>query len=103
MITLTLVISILSLITAIIVALVMYIKLKSIYINLFNLSKGLDVLFLNQDKIIELTKLKSFIQLTNEEEREVRTQVVKEKQNFGNRTKDKESVRPSEPDTDSEG
>ena len=70
----------------------MYIKLKSIYINLFNLSKGLDVLFTNQDKIIELTKLKSFIQLTNEEGREVKTQLSREKEIFGKKPS-KESVR----------
>lgn len=76
----------------------MYIKLKSIYLNLFNLSKGMDVLFSNQDKIIELTKLKSFIQLTNEEEREVRIQVSKEKEIFGKKQSEK-SIRPSESDT----
>jgi hypothetical protein len=103
MITLSLIISVLSLVTTITVAVVVYVKLKSIYINLFNLSKGLDVLFSNQDKIIELTKIKSFIQLTNEEEREVRNQVSKEKQVFGKREKDEEPVRSSEPDTDNEG
>lgn len=97
-----LVISILSLVISILVSIVMYIKLKSIYINLFNLSKGLDVLFANQDKIIELTKLKSFIQLTNEEGQEVRTQVSKEKEIFGKKSA-KGAVRPSEPDTDDEG
>ncbi len=98
-----LVISILSVVLSLLVAIVVYIKLKSIYINLFNLSRGLDVLFANQDKIIELTKLKSFIQLTNEEGRELRTQVSKEKEIFGKkRAKGEGSARPSESDTDDE-
>jgi hypothetical protein len=96
-----LVISILSVVLSLLVAIVVYIKLKSIYINLFNLSRGLDVLFANQDKIIELTKLKSFIQLTNEEGQEVRTQVTKEKEVFGKRPT-KGIVRPSKSDTDNE-
>lgn len=79
----------------------MYVKLKSIYINLFNLSKGLDVLFENQNKIIELTKIKSFVQLTNEEEREVRNQITKEKQVFGGKRTER-VVRSSEPNTDDE-
>ena len=99
MTTLTLVISILSLVVSLLVSAVSYIKFKSIYLNLFNLSKGLDVLFANQDKIIELTKLKSFIQLTNEEEREVRTQISKEKEIFGKKPT-KGVVRPFESDTD---
>lgn len=98
---LALVISILSLLISTLVSIVVYIKLKSIYINLFNLSKGLDVLFTNQDKIIELTKLKSFIQLTNEEGREVKTQLSREKEIFGKKHS-KESVRSSESDTDDE-
>lgn len=79
----------------------MYVKLKSIYINLFNLSKGLDVLFENQNKIIELTRIKSFVQLTNEEEREVRNEIAKEKQVFGGKRTER-AVRPFEPNTDGE-
>jgi hypothetical protein len=95
----SLIVSIISLITSILVSLVLYFKLKSIYINLFNLSKGLDVIFSNQDKIIELTKLKSFIQLTNEEEQEVRFQINKEKQIFGKKGRE-ESIRSPESNSD---
>lgn len=99
----SLVISSLALIVSLLVAIIVYIKLKSIYINLYNLSKGMDVLFANQDKIIELTKLKSFIQLTNEEGKEVRTQVAREKEIFGKkRTEGEGAVRSPEPDTDDE-
>lgn len=96
---LALVFSILSLVATVVVAVVVHIKLKSIYINLFELSKGLDVLWENQQKIIELTKIKSFIQLTNEEERELRFQVAKEKEVFGKK-RSEGVVRSSEPNTD---
>lgn len=93
-----LVISIIALVMSFLVATVVYIKLKSIYINLYNLSKGLDILFANQDKILELTRLKTFVQLTTEEELNVREEIKKEKPTFANQSK--ESIRSSESDKD---
>lgn len=94
----TLSIALISLVANVILSVVLYIKLKSIYINLYNLSKGLDVLFENEKKILELTKVKSFVELVHEEEKSIRQEISKSKQT----TKDKsveESIRPSESDS----
>jgi predicted PurR-regulated permease PerM len=79
MILVALTISILSLLLSIIVAWVVSVKIKSVYINLYNMSKGLDTLWENEKKIIELTKIKGFVQLTNEEEQKVRKEVSEER------------------------
>jgi hypothetical protein len=89
----SLVISIISLTTSILVSIILYIKLKSVYINLYNLSKGLDILFENQKKILELTKVKGFVQLINEENRNIKQEVEQEKSKVGDK-KVKGSIRP---------
>lgn len=38
----------------------------------------MDVLYTNQDKILELTKIKGYVQLVNEEERNIKKEIVKE-------------------------
>ncbi len=82
----------------VVLATVCYIKIKSIYLNLFNLSKGLDILWENQQKILELTKVKGFVQLTHEEERSLKKEIGEE---VASRNKKVEGVvRPPGRDTD---
>jgi hypothetical protein len=96
-----LLISIVALIVSLLVALVTYIKLKSVYVNLWNLSKGMDVLFENEKKILELTKIKGFVQLTNEEEQSVLKEVTEERSKL-NGVK-KRVVRSPDGDKNNEG
>lgn len=63
------------------------------------MSKGLDILWSNQTKIIELTKIKGFVQLTNEEEQKVRKEISEEREKLGVK---KGSVRPPEFDPDNQ-
>lgn len=56
-----------------------YKKVKSIYVNLHLLSKGLDVLYENQNKILELTNVKGFVQLVNTEAKVVKDEIETEK------------------------
>lgn len=74
---------------------IQYFKIKSLYVNLYKLSKGLDTLFSNQEKILELTKLKTFVQLTTEEEKNVKREIDKEKEIL-RRKETEDIVRPSE-------
>jgi hypothetical protein len=74
---------------------IQYFKIKSLYVNLYKLSKGLDILFSNQEKILELTKLKTFVQLTTEEEKNVKREIDKEKEIL-RRKETEDIVRPSE-------
>jgi 5-bromo-4-chloroindolyl phosphate hydrolysis protein len=93
MILVALIISILSLLLSILVAWVVAVKIKSVYLNLYNMSKGLDTLWENQKKIIELTKIKGFVQLTNEEEQKVRKEISEEREKL--KGIKKEPVQPS--------
>jgi hypothetical protein len=91
--------SIFSLMVSMLTAVVCYIKFKSVWINFYNISKGLDTLYSNDSKIIELTKIKGFVQLVNEEEQTVRKEIVEERTKLG-RKKDTGSLRPSDSDPD---
>jgi len=64
------------------------------------MSKGLDTLWENQKKIIELTKIKGFVQLTNEEEQKVRKEVSEERKKLTDLKKG--TVRPPEFDPDNQ-
>jgi hypothetical protein len=72
---------------------------QSVFINIFELSKGLDVLYANQEKIMELTKIKGFIQLTNEDYKNISQEIKVEKSSDGNK-KTKEPVRPPDGNSD---
>ena len=92
-----------SLTVSLLVAIIVYIKLKSIYINLFNLSKGLDILWANQEKILELTKIKGYVQLVHEEEPVVRKEIVEERTKLQGFKKTEGVVRPPNSDSNNEG
>lgn len=96
------IISSIALILSVFMTIIGLIKYKSILVNIYNLSKGMDVLYTNQEKILELTKVKGFVQLINEEEREIRKEIKTEK-SFTGSEKTQESVRPPDSDTDNEG
>ncbi len=84
--------SVISVLASIITIWVVTIKMKGFYINLYNMSKGLDILWGNQQKIIELTKIKGFIQLTNEEEQNVRKEISEERHKALGRSKKTEKL-----------
>lgn len=56
------------------------IRIKNVTIALYKLSKSLDVLYSNDEKILELTKLKSFVELVSEEETNVKHELDREKE-----------------------
>lgn len=60
----------------------------------------MDTLYNNQSKILELTKLKTFVELTTEESKNVKTVIDKEKTIRKRNLKD--VVRSSESDTNDE-
>jgi hypothetical protein len=91
-----LIISIIALIVSLLVAWIVYVKIKSVYLNLYNMSKGLDVLWENQQKIVELTKIKGFVQLTNEELEVVHKEVTEERTKLPNKVSG--IIRPSNGD-----
>ena len=79
-------------------------KLKTtLLVNLYEMSKGLDVLWANQQKIVELTKIKGFVQLTNEEEQTVRKEVTEERTKLQGIKKVTGTVRPPESNTNDKG
>jgi len=93
LITIIVIISLISFLTSIVLCFILYFKLKSVYINLYRLSKGLDTLWENQQKILELTNIKNFVQLVNEEEPSVRKNIYEERTRVNEFKKTKESVR----------
>lgn len=56
------------------------IRIKNVTIALYKLSRSLDVLYANDEKILELTKLKSFVELVSEEEINVKHELDREKE-----------------------
>lgn len=60
-----------------------YQKYISVNINLYNLSHGLDVLYSNQTKILELTNLKNYVQLVNDENRNIKKEINIEREKSG--------------------
>jgi hypothetical protein len=93
-------------ITAIVLSIAVYVwaltQFKRVSVSLVQLVKAMDVLYSNQDKILELTKIKSFVQLVNEEDRNIKQEIGKEKTYIGSK-KTEESIRPSNGNQDNKG
>jgi hypothetical protein len=76
-----LIISIIALAVSLITAFIVY-KLKTtVLVNMYNMSKGLDVLWENQQKIVELTKIKGFVSLVSAEQDKIHKEIQAEKTN----------------------
>jgi hypothetical protein len=75
----SLIISCVSLAAVILLFTIGYIKYNSILINLYSMSKGLDTLFSNQEKTLELAKIKSFVKHVHEEETRIKQEIDQEK------------------------
>ncbi len=78
-----------------IISVFIWIKYHSLLINIFELSKGMDMLYSNQEKLLELTKVKGFIKLVNEEmtkEKDEFEKILKERNEFNKTLKDKKEI-----------
>jgi len=80
----------LNLVLIILVFLYSYKNNKQTLINLYQFSKALDTIYANQDKILELTKIKSFVELVSDEEVNIKSQIKHEKEKANSRQDTKE-------------
>ena len=77
------ILSITSIILSILTLLYIGSKIKYIYVNFYNIDKHINILYSNQDKILELTKIKPFVELVTDEGQNVRKEIEKERVNSG--------------------
>jgi len=77
--TLCLILSLVSLLVSLFVIIFTFKKIELLLINLHRMSKGMDILFANQEKILELTKIKGFVSLMSEEESSILVELRKER------------------------